>query len=85
MTNIETTVLELMEGAVSGLKIDPEKDRDKTFKEVGIDSLDKMMILLAIQEHWDCEFAPEEIDKLDSFGELCTMVEGLPEGNEPKS
>lgn len=75
MTKTKETVLALIEGAVPGVTIKPETDGDRIFKELGIDSLDKMMVFLAVQDSFDQEFSPEDVAEVDTFNDLCGMVD----------
>lgn len=67
--NIET-VLRFIDESVPGLQIDVARDGDKPLLELGIDSLDRMSILLAVQEEWDLEFSEEELSKILSINDI---------------
>ncbi|MCW0219944.1 MAG: acyl carrier protein [Prosthecobacter sp.] len=74
MSDTATTLLEIIQENVPDIQIDPATDGDRLLSELGIDSLDKMSILLAVQEKWDCEFTPEEIAELTTLNALCKKL-----------
>ena len=57
-----------------GGRRDPAADGDRTFKELGIDSLDKMSLLLGVQEKWNLEFTEAEISELNTINDICRKV-----------
>jgi len=75
MSDTATTLLEIIQENVPDIQIDPATDGDRLLSELGIDSLDKMSILLAVQEKWDCEFTPEEIAELTTLNALCKKLD----------
>ncbi len=74
MNEIETTLLGIFQEAIPGIELDPTTDGDLPLAQLGVDSLDKMSILLAVQEKWDREFTPDEIDQLTTFNSICGKV-----------
>lgn len=75
MTDTETKLLEFIQENVPSFQIDLEKDGDTPLNQLGVDSLDKMSILLNVQEHWNKEFTPDEIGELKSFLDICRAAE----------
>jgi acyl carrier protein len=74
MTETERLIQGMFAEAVPELEFDPVTDAEKTFAELGLDSLDKMSVLLAVQEHWGVEFSAAEIGELTSFAAICRKV-----------
>lgn len=70
-------IVEIIRESVSGVEIDESDDGDRTFKELGIDSLDKMSLLLNIQEHWSFEFAQEQINDINTINEIDRALAGV--------
>lgn len=73
-SNTLNSIVEIIREAVAGIEIDPATDADRTFKELGIDSLDKMSLLLGVQEKWDKEFSETEIAELNTINDICRKV-----------
>lgn len=74
MSDIESELKAILEETIPGIDYDPTKDGDRPFKELGIDSLDKMSVLLAVQEKWNCEFSEAEINALGTINDICRKV-----------
>jgi acyl carrier protein len=74
MSEIENALQAILEEAIPGIEFDPTKDGDRPLKELGIDSLDKMSILLAVQEKWNREFSEAEINDLNTVNDICRKV-----------
>ena len=75
MNETETILLGIFQEAIPGIELNPIADGDTPLGQLGVDSLDKMSILLAVQEKWNREFTPEEIDQLTTFNSICSKVE----------
>jgi acyl carrier protein len=75
MNEKESHLLSIFQEAIPGFDFDPATDGDLPLAELGVDSLDKMSILLAVQEKWGKEFSPEEIDLMTTFNSICNKVE----------
>lgn len=71
MTETQAALKTIIEETVPGLAVEPAQDGQRTFKELGIDSLDKMSILLAVQEKWGKEFTETEINAMNSLDDIC--------------
>lgn len=74
MSDTLTTIVELIREAVPGVEIDPAADADRTFKELGIDSLDKMSLLLGVQDKWNLEFSEAEVSELNTINDIVRKV-----------
>ncbi|MEN3943440.1 phosphopantetheine-binding protein [Prosthecobacter sp. SYSU 5D2] len=74
MSDTLNTIVEIIREAVPGVEIDPAADGDRTLKELGIDSLDKMSLLLGVQEKWNLEFSEAEIAELNTINDICRKV-----------
>ena len=74
MNDLAIEVAEVMRDAVEGLQIDPSADGERSFADLGIDSLDKMSLLLSVQEKWNVEFAKGEIAQLQSLNDICRRL-----------
>lgn len=74
MNEIESQLLSIFEEVIPGIELNPATDSSVPLGQLGVDSLDKMSILLAVQEKWDKEFTPDEIDQLITFGDICAKV-----------
>lgn len=77
MSDTASALLAILQENVPGVQLDPAVDGDRPLGEVGVDSLDKMSILLVVQEKWDREFSEEEIAALVSFNDICRKVGAL--------
>jgi acyl carrier protein len=74
MSEIKNALQAILEEAIPGIEFDPLKDGDRSLKELGIDSLDKMLVLLAVQEKWNREFSEAEINELNTVNDICRKV-----------
>ena len=74
MSDTLTTIVELIREAVPGVEIDPAVDGDRSFKELGIDSLDKMSLLLGVQDKWNLEFSEAEVSELNTINDIVRKV-----------
>lgn len=67
-------VIELLHEAVPDIEIDPAKDTSRAFGALGIDSLDKMTLLLSVQEKWDLAFTEGEVAELKTLDDICQAI-----------
>lgn len=52
--------------------------RDTSFVEdLGADSLDVYQIMIGVEEELQRELAPDEVEKIQTVGELLDMIEGM--------
>lgn len=70
MSDSLSTLIQIIHDAVPGVEIDPVADGDRTLKELGIDSLDKMSLLLGVQEHWNLEFTEAQIAEMNTINDI---------------
>lgn len=68
------TIVDIIREAVPGIHIDPSTDGDRSLKELGIDSLDKMSFMLGVQERWNLEFNEQELAELNTVNDICRIV-----------
>ena len=67
-------LIKIMEG--TGVVPDIKNyDCNKTFKENGVDSLDVMDILLAIEESLNIKFTEDEAEKIKSLVDVMTILQ----------
>lgn len=76
MSETASIILGIIQENVPGIEFNPGSDGDRALTQAGIDSLDKMSILLAVQEKWNLEFTEEEIAGLNTFNDICRKVGG---------
>ncbi|HEU4523033.1 MAG TPA: acyl carrier protein [Thermoanaerobaculia bacterium] len=72
---IEQTLLEIVQ---KEKQIDPAKfTRDTPLADAGIDSLDALTILFAIEEHFKISIPDERARAMKTFGDMADTVEAL--------
>jgi acyl carrier protein len=74
MTKIQAELKTIAEEAIPGLSVDYETDGERTLKELGIDSLDKLTLLLGVQEKWSREFSEEDVGRINSLNDICEIL-----------
>jgi len=74
MNEIESQLLSIFQETIPGIELNLATDGDLPLAKVGVDSLDKMSILLAVQEKWEKEFTPEEIDGMTTFNSISSKI-----------
>lgn len=52
-----------------------EADLDRTFKDLGIDSLDRMLVAVAVQEGFEISIPEEILPQMQNLGELRDYIE----------
>jgi len=67
-------LIELLHEAVPDIEIDPAKDASRPFGALGIDSLDKMTLLLSVQEKWNLTFTESEVSELKTLDDVCQII-----------
>ena len=63
-------LIEIIQSEVEGDFFKNDEDYDTPFKDMGIDSLDIMTILLKLQETYGVEIPDEDTEILTTFNEL---------------
>ena len=75
MTPMQQTLVELAHGVNPRAVLSSEADMDRPFRDIGIDSLEVMSVMLAAMEKFDIEIPDAEADVLASLNELGSFVE----------
>lgn len=63
-------LLAILQETLPTLPPESFQDPEKPLQELGIDSLDKMSLLLGVQEHCGVEFTEPEIRSLRTLGDI---------------
>jgi acyl carrier protein len=66
----------IIKNVVMGIELSDMKD-DQDFADVGIDSLDQLGILLAIEEKYDIKIPDEDVEQCNSVTGIVTYVNSL--------
>lgn len=74
MEQIKSELLGLIRKNVSRFSINDEKDYDRSLRELGVDSLDMMSILLAISDMYKVEISDEEAQEMTSINLLSSHI-----------
>ena len=74
MNTIPPTLLILLQETVPEAKFQTDEDGDRPLGEIGVDSLDKMALLLAVQEQYDLEFTEAEIKDLRTLRDIAEKI-----------
>lgn len=74
MTSIPPELIPLLEEALPEITFDPAADGSRPLNEMGVDSLDKMSLLLAVQEHWNVEFNEAQIKELRTLQDIAAQL-----------
>ena len=61
--------------ANSEIKIESDKDFDRTLDEIGLDSLDFMSVLFSVQDEYGIQIPEKDIEQLVSLGELAKYID----------
>jgi len=67
MTQIKDELAKIVQDVVKHIVINADEDYDRSFKELGIDSLDLLSILFAVQEKFGIDIQDEYIDQLTTL------------------
>lgn len=74
MNIIPPELLILLQETVPDAQVQAGDFGDRPLGELGIDSLDKMSLLLAIQERYDLEFTEAEIKTLKTLKDIAHKI-----------
>ena len=67
---------ELVELVKENLDIDVEEvDFDKEISDCGIDSIDMLDFIMAIEDKYDIEFSDDELDEIEKFSDVVSLIE----------
>jgi acyl carrier protein len=67
MEHIKMELTALLQDTVANISITDEQDYDRPLKELGVDSLDMMSILLEIFDRYKVDILDEEAEKLTTI------------------
>lgn len=73
MTNFLEVVCDELEKNVPGLRMNHDR-RNETLRELGVDSLDVMMVLLSIQEATGIIIPEEKVDDLNTPAKIAEFL-----------
>lgn len=66
----------LKELAVENLDIDPDQiDIDSKISDLDIDSIDLVDFIMVIEDEFSIEFSDEELDEIESFADIVSLIE----------
>ena len=66
----------LKELAVENLDIDPDQiDLDSKISDLDIDSIDLVDFIMVIEDEFSIEFSDEELDEIESFADIVSLIE----------
>ena len=71
--NVVETVKSILSKRVKKVDIDKLKETD-SLKELGLDSLDLVELMLEIEDAFNVEFSSEEIEKLETLKEVLELI-----------
>ena len=71
--NVVETVKSILSKRVKKVDIDKLKETD-SLKELGLDSLDLVELMLEIEDAFNIEFSSEEIEKLETLKEVLELI-----------
>lgn len=74
LTVIPEPILGFLAQHAPAVQFEPERDTDRSLSELGLDSLDKMFLLLSVQEHYQIEFKEADIKSLRSLKDIADRV-----------
>ena len=53
---------------------EPEATLDSKMTDLGLDSLDRVELLMELEEYYECEFDDEELDNCKTVGDFVNLV-----------
>ena len=74
MEQIKIELTELLQDTVATISIIDERDYDRPLKELGVDSLDMMSILLEIFDRYKVDILDEEAEKLTTLNLIVAHI-----------
>ena len=80
MSGIREAVTRIVRESNAKVVLGDARDYDRPLKEIGIDSLDMMSILLAVSERYGVDIPDDEIDNLHTLNAVVGYVEKAREG-----
>jgi acyl carrier protein len=82
MDQIKSELTKLVQDTVATIPITDERDYDRPLKELGIDSLDMMSILLEIFDRYNVDITDEEAEELTTLNLIVAHINGELEKRE---
>lgn len=76
MNNTLAELASLLRETLPALELDPQADARRPLAELGVDSLDKMSLLLSVQETYDVEFTPAQISDMLTLADIAAHLNG---------
>ena len=76
MLEIKSEIVKIVKGTDRDIVISGDEDFDRSFSEIGLDSLDLMSVLFAIQERFGIQIPDDDVEKLTSLNILLSYVRG---------
>jgi acyl carrier protein len=74
MEQIKSELTKLIQETVAIISITGERDYDRPLKELGVDSLDMMSILLEIFDRYKVDISDEEAEKLTTINLIVAHI-----------
>jgi len=75
VSGIREAVTRIVRESNAKVVLGDARDYDRPLKEIGIDSLDMMSILLAVSERYGVDIPDDEIDSLKTLNAVVSYVE----------
>ncbi len=75
MAKMKEELLTIIRDVVKNVVINNGEDYDRPLREIGIDSLDMMSILLAIEEKYNVSVPDQDIDQLKTINLIVSYIE----------
>jgi acyl carrier protein len=72
-TEIETTFVELLEN-IMGIQL-AQIDRDLHFEKLGLDSLSKIDLAVAVEDRFGIAISDEDLERFEAVGDLLDYVQ----------
>jgi len=75
MAKVKEELLTIIRDVVKNVVINNDEDYDRPVREIGIDSLDMMSILLAIEEKYKISIPDDDVEQLKTLNLLIQYIE----------
>jgi acyl carrier protein len=75
MAKVKEELLTIIRDVVKNVVINNDEDYDRPLREIGIDSLDMMSILLALEEKYNVSVPDEDMDQLKTINLIVAYAE----------
>ena len=72
---VKETITKILKNENSNITLDDEDDYGAKFKEIGLDSLNLVMAMLMIGEHYALELDESDLEEIETVGELVSYIE----------